>query len=1645
MTGETPQEVAQKPPQKKAKRSWPRRLLRGVAWSLAGLFGLILVLLLVLLYSQAAIRLVLSVGIGIYNDMIPGEVTIARVEGRLGTRLQLDGLEIRDGQNATIARVDSLVLRLHPWALLTGTAHIEELSLTTGEVLVDGAWGDLAPVSDEPPPEPEPDAGFGPDLPLEIVVASFTIADTNLLQTNEGGTTPLVEALDLSLAARAGGRRARVEIAGISGRLRQPEVELEHLGLIIDWADPRADIRVLDLRTSLGGGTIRHARINLESLRGHILANFDVPATTAALAGLEGDGQLVLAALRNADGTQLYLDTGVGSQVAAILQLQGQLDREVQASLSGELAPTLLGLAPGTSLVPELRATYTGPLSDAQLALNLDCSRCGAFNSQLALDVAGDIEQQSLTADVDLTLDGGKVHASAMVVEGQPISASVEVAVAKLSRLKLPVDGVPPLRGGVDMRVDCQKNGSHLPCKAQGEVRQFSGVGIGFERMDLKADAEVPLDDTVELGFDARVGLRGLRAADQSFDKIVVRASGTPKKLKGDVKVTRSPGETFHAAARVEPGPPLKLVLENLDSELGTFTSKLNRPGVVVVDGPKVVVKQIDLDVAGGKLLADGTFNRAGRSNIDVAVENFDLGRLRGVVPSFPARGYVNVQASLKGQADKPAIEASVRADKLAVAGQDLGDISVDTSLSGQRLRAATSVTLAGTQQPTVVAEAVVPVRLDLESGEFAQLAGKHMASVQLHPFDLAWANRFLPADGPQLAGEVTGEVELAGTGRQPRLNYEVRGEDLAFGPLALGDPTLTGAYDNRHVTAEFSMEQGFADALRLNAEVPATVQVSPFLVNVHKNRELAVHAEVVGFDLVTIEPLLGVLAQLSGPEGPTPSVPVGGKVDVDVKLAGSFAEPQLDLQAATRGLRFGDNGLGDLRVDVGHRDDVLAASLQHRGGLLEQLDVVAEVPFVVDTQSSKFAWQPTAPHRLMVQAQGFDPANTKLLGVEHDVAGDIDLRLDAAVTQGAPELRAVAEIGALTYVEKDLVQGAVGFDVDSSGAQLVAKLKGAGRSRVELEGHVPLAVSLEGPPEWLQAQPHSFKVDAQLGRELLAVVVPEKALGKRASLRAQVDATGNLQEFTATSQVHGEVRTHQKTRQALDIAVEVGPTRQGVDFAFDPGGTASRVELHASTNIPVADVVTGAYDAGEAPATAELTIPYFPLQTLNPWLPAAVAEPEGYAQGQIAVSGTVAMPKVNGGLELKDAAISVVPLQQRIRGINMDLAATGQTVELRQLVFEGGAGKGAVTAKASFDPQTGVRAEADLELDKFTIAPPGLPEIQISSRVHTDARAKDADTKVSVGVRDTTIWLDDSQTGGAKSIPRSEHVAFVDAKGKRAARKAAAQAESGTPDESGTLDFELKLHDPIFLRGELVEMNWGGTVKATIAADRQTISGGLSANRGFVDLFGTKLEIENGEVTLVEGPEGVDPYLNLVASSDIAGFRVTAVLRGRASSPEIEFTSEPPLPAYQVLALLITGNAEVDDTTRDEVEAKAASLLAVVASPGLQRSMRKNLGIDRIRLSFGESLMQPVLSVGKRVSKKVYTEASYKQNAPTGENTVQLDVQYNFRPEWSLDTYFGDAAKGGVDVFWRRHFGEPKARGRRAKAKTGEAKSDKR
>jgi outer membrane protein OmpA-like peptidoglycan-associated protein len=287
------------------------------------------------------------------------------------------------------------------------------------------------------------------------------------------------------------------------------------------------------------------------------------------------------------------------------------------------------------------------------------------------------------------------------------------------------------------------------------------------------------------------------------------------------------------------------------------------------------------------------------------------------------------------------------------------------------------------------------------------------------------------------------------------------------------------------------------------------------------------------------------------------------------------------------------------------------------------------------------------------------------------------------------------------------------------------------------------------------------------------------------------------------------------------------------------------------------------------------------------------------------------------------------------------------------------------------------------------------------------------------------------------------------------------------------TARLRLALADPVQLSGEKFSVALSGDTVVQRKRDVVTVEGGFEAKRGGeFRLFDNLFAIRSGRLAILPGvlnrrasvlgssaaeqadessitielkdpdrpteARPLDPIVEFTAEGRVIDTLVVVQVRGPTTRPELVLVSDPPLPEYQILALLITGRVDAVDSENGAVRRKAAELVRNFHNPSLKRQLFDQMGVDSVGLGFGSSVSEPILSVGKQLSRRVFVETIYHHNAPPEENTTAGRVEYRLNPWWTLDTTVGDAGNGDLGVFWTYTFGGPPPPGAEALDKLG-------
>jgi len=175
-------------------------------------------------------------------------------------------------------------------------------------------------------------------------------------------------------------------------------------------------------------------------------------------------------------------------------------------------------------------------------------------------------------------------------------------------------------------------------------------------------------------------------------------------------------------------------------------------------------------------------------------------------------------------------------------------------------------------------------------------------------------------------------------------------------------------------------------------------------------------------------------------------------------------------------------------------------------------------------------------------------------------------------------------------------------------------------------------------------------------------------------------------------------------------------------------------------------------------------------------------------------------------------------------------------------------------------------------------------------------------------------------------------------------------------------------------------------------------VLGDIDALEGHVFFQDRKFDIVRGRVSF-SNPVTIEPYLSFTGETYVKDFRVTFSLDGLLDKLNPEFSSSPPLPPEDVLALLALGESFRRTYRYDRsTQQSTASLVSFQLSEQAKKSADKLFRLDRFRIDpfvlGSSSEIAARLTLGKRISRNFFI--LYSTNLTTQREEI-------VRIEWEL------------------------------------------
>lgn len=1117
---------------------------------------------------------------------------------------------------------------------------------------------------------------------------------------------------------------------------------------------------------------------------------------------------------------------------------------------------------------------------------------------------------------------------------------------------------------------------------------QVSGEVVVRNIEELAAE----LEDAFGVTFEAPSGVTG---------RVAATCVPEPRWMcSTDGRVVRADD---HAAFAVDLWPQMPLVasVSRLSGEVGGQGLGLRHRAGVVASRDLVLVDDLSLDVAGGVARIDGRLAADQPSRLTLVADRIDLGALDRSLLHAGLDGRAHADVEVTGRIDDPRLVASARIENLQYAETPIG--FVQATIRAGFDRAAAEVEVAGAQDEYLRAFADVPIVRD-DSGLALRPNGRFEASVDLEKLDLTRLAPWLGDEGP--TGRVAVSARAAGSLRNPVLAAKASAHRLAVAEVDIGDVELSAMHRDSRLETNVQARVFGGDLVALG-EARLDLALDRGVARLDDAGPHTLSIDLADIDLACVRPWIDDRS-------------LSGIVDGRITVGEQDGEANASASLLAHGLALQDRELGAAQVIGKLEPDTLSVAVNASGPHVRA--IVAELRASVTTQGLRALPSVPAnePMAARVELTDVDIEAVSRWLESDPASGSIGGTIVAEGTLREPRAQASLVVDRLATIGGSLGHAELeaAYDGRHVRADLVHR-KGA--QSANLTAEIPVTVDLEHRSfAWHREQPHELRLDARgLDDETLRMFV-ELPSDMVITTSADAFVHGTLDDPTAGLRLRGTVSSSDAIATAINAEIQLEPDRQSARILLGGGPTGLKVEADSQTRL--ADVLAGRTKLSDVEVVASASADALALRDLGPLLPNVVYDPRGSLALDASLKGSLAAPEIEGSMELSGGEITVVPLNQRLRAMTMRASFDGPDVTLSQFVASSGEGSLSAAGEFHIAPDD-TRGNLRFAARKLPLVRPGLPVMQVDANVDVDLDATGPRTDIAIRARDGFVdVLEVAPVEAAEPLPELTGVEFTDSRDARPGRKDN-NDEGREPWIPRDVDLVVELVDPLRIRGSKADMDWDGRVHLRRGGGDPFTEGRFTAKPGgFIELLGNRFEIDRGEVT-VPGEGDLDPYVDLAAAADVDGVLVTMGVQGRISRPDLVLSSQPPMEESTLFALLVTGTADDGQADDAELSAKAAGLLAAVNSPALQQQLRSTVGIDSVGVGFGDTVSEPVVSVGKRIGRKLYTSAEYHHNAPEDENDAELKLEYLFSPHWSVETFFGNAAEGGVTLWWRHRF----------------------
>lgn len=411
-------------------------------------------------------------------------------------------------------------------------------------------------------------------------------------------------------------------------------------------------------------------------------------------------------------------------------------------------------------------------------------------------------------------------------------------------------------------------------------------------------------------------------------------------------------------------------------------------------------------------------------------------------------------------------------------------------------------------------------------------------------------------------------------------------------------------------------------------------------------------------------------------------------------------------------------------------------------------------------------------------------------------------------------------------------------------------------------------------------------------------------------------------------------------------------------------------------------------------------------------FLVAELASVRGSAQVDAILSGRAAAPSFKASVAASGLDVRLHAIEQPFEDarFNLDWQDTLMRVNNFNAKFAGGQvrGDGTIALYSYKSPDMDLR----MELDNTKVKVFPVAYARTSGKLALKGSELPYKVKGSLNVVEALIKENFNAAENARVLRSSK---FLPQK------SASAAGEMQVFD----LDVDIAADRGVYVKNDLFDAEVKGSIKVINSIRTPRVLGQASVLHGRLLFKDNFFAIQSGSLYF-RNPAAIDPEFELSGQTELKGYKVLLVASGQASSPNIDFRSQPALSQNDIVNLLALGvtSADFQSISRENRDAYSRDEMynLLFSQSGVNKGLQQKLGVkvrvDQSQMITPESAFRarstndaaetvaPKVVLQKEVTKNL--NASLGSTVGIGVNQERnVNLEYGFSRHWSvLGTY---------------------------------------